>query len=453
MRLVLRQQSNAFPQPWCGNPFACDGSPSGAHQKHSPAAISTNPPTLPGSRLNVPQPYRARHHDFQIKVDQRLTEKGLRFSVPTGGGWLFEAFGICTPRGRLQGMRALGFIFQRFCQNSAMVLRDAPNAIRSERIDALIVGQAELAGGSVAERLGLPFVTAILTLPLNLDPCVPFCAFHSQLEAGRRAPARNVVRNVWIRFMASELCALINRQRKIWGLQPKAGLDAFYSEPAQVAQVPSGFDFPGRKLPAAFHYTGPFVDRAARKEISFPWSQLDSSRPLVFVSMGTLQNGIKEVYRVVAKTCAEFPVQTVLALGGNLAPEALGPLPGDPIIARYAPQLDLLRKSALTVFHGGLNTALESLSCDVPMIAIPVTFDQPGVGARLLWTGTGKAIPVHELKSCRLRAAIREVLGTGRYRAQAKALQRQISSIRGVERAAELVERSLAVSRPAVPVA
>jgi zeaxanthin glucosyltransferase len=271
MRLVLRQQSNAFRQPWCGNPFACDGSPSGAHQKHSTAAISTNPPTIPGSRLNVPQPYR--------------------------------------------------------------------------------------------------------------------------------------------------------------------------------------FDFPGRKLPVAFHYTGPFVDRAARKEISFLWSQLDSSRPLVFVSMGTLQNGIKKVYRVIAETCAEFPVQTVLALGGNLAPEALGPLPGDRIIARYAPQLDLLRKSALTVFHGVLNTALESLSYGVPMIAIPITFDQPGVGTRLLWTGTGKAIPVHELKSCRPRAAIREVLGNGRYRAQAKALQRQIASIRGVERAAELVERSLAISRPPVPVA
>ena len=38
MRLVLRQQSNAFPQPWCGNPFARDRSSPGAHQKHSPAA-------------------------------------------------------------------------------------------------------------------------------------------------------------------------------------------------------------------------------------------------------------------------------------------------------------------------------------------------------------------------------------------------------------------------------
>jgi zeaxanthin glucosyltransferase len=250
--------------------------------------------------------------------------------------------------------------------------------------------------------------------------------------------------------MASELCTLVNRQRKTWGLLPKAGLDTFYSELAQVAQVPSGFDFPGRKLSAAFHYTGPFVDRTARKEISFPWSQLDPSRPMIFISMGTLQNGIKEIYRVIAEICAEFPVQTVISLGGGLSPENLGELPGSPIVVRYAPQLALLSRAALTIFHGGLNTALESLAHGVPMIAIPVAFDQPGVGARLLWTGTGKSIPVHKLNSCRLRAAIADVFSTARYPAQAKFMQRQIASLRGVEKAAKLVERSLEVSRPKV---
>jgi hypothetical protein len=129
--------------------------------------------------------------------------------------------------GRLQGMKALNFIFQRFCQNSAMVLRDAPHALRAERIDALIGDQAECAGGSVAERIGLPFVAAILTLPLNLDPCVPFSAFHSQPEAVRGVPTRNLVWNTRIHFMASELCTVVNRQRKTWGLLPQAGLDAF----------------------------------------------------------------------------------------------------------------------------------------------------------------------------------------------------------------------------------
>ena len=345
--------------------------------------------------------------------------------------------------GRLQGMKALGFIFCRYCQNSAMVLRDAPNAIRSEQIDVLIVDQAEFAGGSVAERLRLPFVTAILTLPLNLDPSVPFCAFHSQFEAEGEAPARNVMRNVWIRFMASELCALVNRQRKIWGLQPKAGLDGFSSGLAQIAQVPQDFDFPRRKLPTSFHYAGPFLDRSGRPEIAFPWARRDVSRPLVFVCMGTLQNGMERVFRVVAEACAAFPVQTVISLGGGLPVEALGPLPGDPIVVRYAPQLELLSKAALTVFHGGLNTALESLSCGVPMIAIPVTMDQPGVGARIIWTGTGRTIPVTQLTIDRLRLAIDEVLTNPGYRANAQRLQRLIVANRGVARAAELIEGAL----------
>jgi hypothetical protein len=52
------------------------------------------------------------------------------------------------------------------CRDVAMVLRDAPAAVRTAGVDALVVDQAELAGGSVAEHLGLPFVTAIATLPL-----------------------------------------------------------------------------------------------------------------------------------------------------------------------------------------------------------------------------------------------------------------------------------------------
>jgi MGT family glycosyltransferase len=152
---------------------------------------------------------------------------------------------------------------------------------------------------------------------------------------------------------------------------------------------------------------------------------------------------MERVFRVVAEACAAFPVQTVISLGGGLPVEALGPLPGDPIVVRYAPQLELLSKAALTVFHGGLNTALESLSCGVPMIAIPVTMDQPGVGARIMWTRTGRTIPVTQLTIDRLRRAINEMLTNPVYRANAQRLQRLIVANRGVARAAELIEGAL----------
>ena len=48
---------------------------------------------------------------------------------------------------RLHGSRAMEFVFERIYQNSQMVLRDAPIAVRSEGVEALIVDRAEFAGG------------------------------------------------------------------------------------------------------------------------------------------------------------------------------------------------------------------------------------------------------------------------------------------------------------------
>jgi UDP:flavonoid glycosyltransferase YjiC (YdhE family) len=58
-------------------------------------------------------------------------------------------------------------------------------------------------------------------------------------------------------------------------------------------------------------------------------------------------------------------------------------LEGAPFVVPFAPQLELLRRAAITITHAGLNTALESLAQGVPMVAIPITNDQPGVASRL----------------------------------------------------------------------
>lgn len=56
---------------------------------------------------------------------------------------------------------------------SMMLFRDAPAAIRDEGIDALLIDQIELVGGTVAEHRGLPFVSVAAALPINTDPSVP----------------------------------------------------------------------------------------------------------------------------------------------------------------------------------------------------------------------------------------------------------------------------------------
>ena len=88
-----------------------------------------------------------------------------------------------------------------------------------------------------------------------------------------------------------------------------------------------------------------------------------------------------------------------------------------------------------------MNTALESLSNGVPMVAIPIANDQPGVAARIAWTGTGEVVPLPKLTSLRLQAEVKKVLTEDSYKQNAVRLQAAILRAGGVTRAADIVEQ------------
>jgi UDP:flavonoid glycosyltransferase YjiC (YdhE family) len=342
--------------------------------------------------------------------------------------------------GKLKGLAALRCALRGIGQKARMLFRDAPAAIRDEGIDALLIDQIEFAGGTVAERLGLPFVSVAAALPINLDACVPPFIFPWSHRAGVAARLRNWVGNAAFEWIGSGIVRTINRQRQAWGLPPARGIQSLFSKLAQIAQLPAVLELPNRRLPSHIHYTGPWTDAEGREPVDFPWSRLDSGRPLVYVSMGTLQNGILQTFQMIAEACVGLDLQLVISLGGGQDPALLGDLPGDPIVVGYAPQLDLIRRSALTISHGGLNTTLESLTRGVPMVVLPVTYDQPGVGARVEWSGVGRSIPVGRLTVERLRSAVSTVLDDPAYRERARTLQSSIEAADGLNRAADLIE-------------
>ena len=149
----------------------------------------------------------------------------------------------------------------------------------------------------------------------------------------------------------------MNQQRATWGLKPLTRLTDTLSPLAQVAQMPEALEFQCGPRPPALHYTAPFIDPGQRPAINFPWERLDG-RPLIYASLGTLQNGAETTFRLIAEACAPFDAQLVISLGGGLTPDKLGPLPGAPLVVQYAPQLELLKRATAVITHAGLNTTL-----------------------------------------------------------------------------------------------
>lgn len=135
-------------------------------------------------------------------------------------------------------------------------------------------------------------------------------------------------------------------------------------------------------------------------------------------------------------------------LGWGTNPEYLPEFPGNPIVVGFAPQLELLKKATLTITHAGMNTTLHSLSNGVPLVSIPITNEQPGIAARVAWTGAGEVIPIKKLSVSKLQEAIKQVLTEDSYKKNALRIQEAIKRAGGVSRAADIVEQVVATGKP-----
>ena len=117
------------------------------------------------------------------------------------------------------------------------------------------------------------------------------------------------------------------------------------------------------------------------------------------------------------------------------------------VIARHVPQLEILKQATVCITHAGLNTVLESLAQGVPQVAVPVTYDQPGVAARIAHHKTGLVSSLDKLTPNHLAFLLSQVLIDPTYRENSHKLQQAIAEANGLSVAADLIEESLGVSK------
>jgi MGT family glycosyltransferase len=344
--------------------------------------------------------------------------------------------------GRLSGRAGLLFSVDYFRREVAMLHADLPVAVRGAAIDVLLVDQLCPAAGTVAEKLGLPYITICNALPVNREAAVP--PYFTGWVPSRWfwARWRNQLGNALLDRLTAPLWRDLQEQRLRWGLQPYRRKEEALSPLLQLAQLPRAFDFPRERLAPQFHYVGRLADPSGREPllrdaVPFPWERLDG-RPLIYASLGTLQNGRPELFAEIAEACAPLHAQLVISMGNpNSVPLDL---PGNPLVVAYAPHQQLIERSTLVISHAGLNTTLTALGCGVPVLAIPITNEQPGIAARLAVSGAGRVLPVHQLGVEPLRAMVAEMLQNRSYREQAQRMQGESQAAGGVVAAADWIE-------------
>jgi zeaxanthin glucosyltransferase len=347
---------------------------------------------------------------------------------------------------KMEGEDALEFGVKTVIGLTESILNSLPATVAKTGVEALLIDTTHFYAELGAIELGIPYIHVANAMHHDYSGYTPLWCYAWPYEDTAHARARNLEGVTRFARMLERNRAGVERYAERVGLKVDwSDLSSTISPLASVTQVPRAFDFESFHWPKQFYHTGPFHDGMGRTQVDFPWERL-TGEPLVYASMGTVLNGNVDVFQTIATALTEHDdLQLVLSVGDQVDPQRIVSPPKNAIIVPRAPQLDLLKLASVCVTHAGLNTVLESLAQGVPQIAIPVTFDQPGVAARIAHRQTGVVTSLDKLTPDHLSELLDEVLINSTYRANAKRLQRQIVEANGLAVAADVVEEALGV--------
>lgn len=168
---------------------------------------------------------------------------------------------------------------------------------------------------------------------------------------------------------------------------------------------------------------------------------------VVYLSLGSLGCMDLGLMQRLIDGMAATEHRTIVSMGPLKDQMKLGPnMYGD----QFLPQPSILPQCDLLITHGGNNTTCEGFHFGLPMIGLPLFWDQYDNAQRLDETGFGARLPTYDWTDEQLIGTVNRLLDDedlrDRMRANAATIQGEPGRVKG----ADLIERLMEVGEPVV---
>lgn len=316
--------------------------------------------------------------------------------------------------------------------------------------DLLVNHPVLFAGPVVAEKLGIPWTSVILSPGIFLsvyDPPLlpPLAWFHPLRKLG---PTPHRLLNPVIDRITRRWMQPIHGLRKDVRL-PQSGSnparDGMFSPTGTLAWFSSAMGAPQVDWPPRTEVTGfVFFDNSNPAD----WDPaleafLEAGEPPIVFTLGTSAITVAgEFYRASLEAIRERGWRAVILTGAdsrNRIPQS--DVPDSVFVAEYTPYSELFSRAAAVVHSGGMGTIAQTLRAGVPSVVVPYAADQPDNAYRLARLRVGRTIARRDYSASKVVTELEAVLHNPLYGARSKAVSRQIRGEDGLTRACEALER------------
>ena len=362
-----------------------------------------------------------------------------------------QAYGVEQLRNRVRGMCDL------LCKG------EINRATREIKPDLLAVSSGMPWLGIAAPSSGLPVIQFSSTLISVEDSSVP--PFHTSLIPNNSLGSRLKIAYTWKKLFfrrrrrnkAFDFSGELKQLARDCGF-PVNKIDfAVETWPRillpELVFCPPEFDFPRRKMPACAFFVEASIDLERKEETTFPWSRLQEGKPIILCALGSLVTvraapEAARFFQMFLDAMSQRPsMQAVVAIGSALKPDNFN-CPENALLVPYVPQVELLKQCAVMVGHGGISSVKEAMFMGVPMLLIPLTYDEPGNAARVAYHGLGLRLEREQVSPATLGSSIDRLLNEGSFLANARRMSQKFVEMEQRSPACEIIEKMLAGQNP-----
>lgn len=283
--------------------------------------------------------------------------------------------------------------------------------------DVVITEVTEFAGGSVAEKLGIP--AGIVSFGLDLA----------------RELAPMLLGSAWEELRAAA------------GLAPDPEFLAL-GRSLRLCFAPRSYQPEGIPLSPVTHVLRPTLfDRPENEELP-DWLSSLPDRPTVYGTLGTVFADSPGIFEAILDGLAGEPVNVILTVSRDRDPVPLRKRAENARVEQYIPNSLLLPRCDVLVAHAGYGTVMGGLAHGLPMLLLPLGADQFMHADRCVTLGLAQSLLQDAISPETVRSAVGALLAEGSYRERAVQMRDELESMPGVETAVGLVERLARTGQP-----
>ena len=398
-------------------------------------------------------------------VEQRIRAQGLDFIpifdrvFPQGSIAEYDAR---QARGEDTGTRTFEARFEGMCED--LRKGEIEKSMKGIQADLFLTSSGMPWVGIAATRMGVPVISFSSTLISVFDSRVP--PFRSDSMPPESLYSRIRVFVTWqALFLRRWLFPRVSISPGLKALArscnyPVDRID-FKVETwprllmPELVFCPEDFDFPRTKNPDGAYFVEASID-TERSDTQFPVERLIEGRPLIYCTLGTVvtvshPQRAGAFFQMFMDMMNQMPeCQAIVVLGNHLKIDDFNP-PENVLVVNEAPQIGILARASLMVSHGGIGGVKEATFMGVPMILIPLFYDQPGNAARVVYHGLGERLPLKRLNAPELSKLIHKVIEDPSYGANVKAMSKKFRAVEEQTPSIEIIEKALNHQLPDPP--